>query len=643
MTRHSDSGRDLQRTEQTGRFGRIRRRAGKSRKPYRNILRPNLASLIGFEVFTKLAMIIGCSLLVYYLFNLTMFLSGFRYLTAENVGRFMRHPQVYLFALIIVLVIVIVSAFDVSGVIFLTDRSFHDEKTDMIAALRFAAENTWKIMKPGRLRAGLTALLASVLFSIGMIPGVVSRAAIADFIVRRAGGRPAVIAGFAAVGVLLALLFLNRMYVLHYVILEGCTYKEAAVCGRRLSGKRRAGDFFVLLAVMTAFYMIYVAAIAAGLLAALGVSRLTAGFTGLHFLSETAALVILAALMIVFAALAVPVGYVCVSARYYRHREEDKENPVGLPVQDSERKRAGQKIVKIGRIRAGRRTVTAGLLILAVLIALPFYIRWPRHGYNLHVEFLHRMQVTAHRGASRYYPENTMASFEGAKDQGADWIELDVHESSDRQIFVMHDSSFRRTAGVNKSAWDLTYDEIAGLDAGSFFSRNFAGEKIPLLSDVIDFAKRAKIPLNIEIKPSGHEESLESDLVNLLREKNFTGQCVVTSQSYGSIAKVKDLDPDIKTIYVMGFAYGNISRLKKADGFSVRYTSVTRDLVSRVHNAGREIYAWTVNSRWAIDDMIDRQVDNIITDNVPLAKSRIEKKESGDLLNEYIRLLNDLI
>ena len=196
---------------------------------------------------------------------------------------------------------------------------------------------------------------------------------------------------------------------------------------------------------------------------------------------------------------------------------------------------------------------------------------------------------------------------------------------------------------MNKSAWDLTYDEIAGLDAGSFFSRNFAGEKIPLLSDVIDFAKRAKIPLNIEIKPSGHEESLESDLVNLLREKNFTGQCVVTSQSYGSIAKVKDLDPDIKTIYVMGFAYGNISRLKKADGFSVRYTSVTRDLVSRVHNAGREIYAWTVNSRWAIDDMIDRQVDNIITDNVPLAKSRIEKKESGDLLNEYIRLLNDLI
>ena len=121
--------------------------------------------------------------------------------------------------------------------------------------------------------------------------------------------------------------------------------------------------------------------------------------------------------MIVFAALAVPVGYVCVSARYYRHREEDKENPVGLPVQDSERKRAGQKIVKIGRIRAGRRTVTAGLLILAVLIALPFYIRWTRHGYNLNVEFLHRMQVTAHRGASRYSPENTMASFEGGLDR----------------------------------------------------------------------------------------------------------------------------------------------------------------------------------------------------------------------------------
>jgi glycerophosphoryl diester phosphodiesterase len=616
---------------------------GKTPKPYRHILRPNAASLIGYEIFIKLIMVVSLIPMTYYLFNFTMYLSGFRYLTAENVGRFLRHPQIYFFGAAVFLLLQILCVFDVSGVIFITDRSYHNEKTDMLAALRFAAENTRNILEPGRLRTGLTALLAGVLFSLGMIPSAVNRVALSDFISRWIEGNPAVIAGIAALVLLLAVLFLNRMYVFHYVTLEGCTYKEARLRSRNLSRGRRGKDFLMMLALEAVFYLIYAAAIAVGLLIALGISRLFAWSTGLHFLSETAALVILAATMIVFTALGTPVGYLCVAVRYYRHKEEAGERAKSLPVQKSEKKREKQGTMKIGRFRVGKRTAAGGLLILVALVLLPYYISWTQRGYSLNVEFLHRMQVTAHRGASRYYPENTMAAFEGAAEQGANWIELDVHESSDRKIFVMHDSSFRRTAGTNRSAWELTYDEISKLDAGSFFGSAYAGEQIPLLSDVIRFAKQAKIPLNIEIKPSGHEEFLENDLVNLLEEENFTGQCVVTSQSYASISKVKDLNPDIKTIYVMGFAYGNISRLKKADGFSVRYTSVTGDLVSRVHNAGKEIYAWTVNSRWAIDDMIDRQVDNIITDNVPLAKSRIEKNESGDVLAGYLRLLNDLI
>lgn len=606
------------------------RRPFKKEKSYRHIIRPNAAALIGYEVFLKIIMVAGGFPLIHSLFNLTMYLAGFRYLTAENVGRFLRHPQIYLFVVTVFLLILILSVFDVSGIIYITDHSYRNQKTDMLEALRFAAENTRVVLKKDRFGAGATVVLAAVLFSRGMIPSAVNRAALSDFIRRRIEGHPAVIAVIAAVVLLLAVLFLNRMYVFHIVTLEGCTCREAKARGRKLSANRRGKDFLTLLLFEIVFYLIYAGAIALGLLIALGVSHLSAWSTGLQFLSQTVAFVILAALMIVFTALGTPAGYLCVAVRYYRHKEEDAE---AVPCAR----------VKPGRHRVRRRTLVSLILVFAAFLSLPFYIHWTQHGYNLNVEYLHRMQVTAHRGASRYYPENTMAAFRGAVEQGADWIELDVHESSDRKIFVMHDSSFKRTTGTNRSAWDLTYDEIENLDAGSFFSSEYKGEQIPLLSDVIDYAKQVGIPLNIEIKPSGNEKYLENDLVQLLEEKNFTDQCVVTSQSYGSISKVKDLNPDIRTIYVMGFAYGNISRLKKADGFSVRYTSITRELVSRVHNAGKEIYAWTVNSRWGIDDMIDLQVDNIITDNVPLAKSRIEKSESGDALTDYIRLLNDLI
>ena len=91
-----------------------------------------------------------------------------------------------------------------------------------------------------------------------------------------------------------------------------------------------------------------------------------------------------------------------------------------------------------------------------------------------------------------------MRAFEGAREMGADWIELDVQQSRDGQIIVMHDTNFRRTAGVDANTWELTYEEILELDVGSFFDAAYAGEKVPLLSEAAQFAKENGIKLNKE-------------------------------------------------------------------------------------------------------------------------------------------------
>jgi glycerophosphoryl diester phosphodiesterase len=204
----------------------------------------------------------------------------------------------------------------------------------------------------------------------------------------------------------------------------------------------------------------------------------------------------------------------------------------------------------------------------------------------------------------------------------------------------MHDDNFRRTTGYNAKAWDLSYDEIAKLDAGSFKGEDFAGERIPLLSEAIELAKEVGIRLNIELKPSVYEEGMEERLVDLLHETEFVDRCVVTSQQYNSISRIKQLDETITTVYVTGFAYGNVNRLIYADHFSVKSTSITPGLVRRVHNAGKQIYAWTVNSRDSINLMIDREVDNIITDNVALAKRCIAQEMASDTVNNLIQFLN---
>ena len=76
--------------------------------------------------------------------------------------------------------------------------------------------------------------------------------------------------------------------------------------------------------------------------------------------------------------------------------------------------------------------------------------------------------------------------------------------------------------------------------------------------------------------------------------------------------------------------------------FSIEAASVNKTLVKKVHNAGKEIYVWTVNTKDSINKMINYNVDNIITDNIPLAKETIYASKTSDVIQEYIKLVNDL-
>ena len=258
---------------------------------------------------------------------------------------------------------------------------------------------------------------------------------------------------------------------------------------------------------------------------------------------------------------------------------------------------------------------------------------------NLNIKYIRKMEITAHRGASVKYPENTMSAFVGAKELGADWIELDVQQTKDKQIVVSHDTNLGRVTGVNRDIIDMDYSEIEKLDAGSFFNKKFKGEKIPLLSDVLKYAKENNIRLNIELKPTGEEVDFEKEVVDLIKEYNFENRCVITSQVYSVLENVKKVDKDIKTVYVMSIAIGNITDAEYADAFSVEASNVNEGLVNRVHNEGKELYAWTVNTEESINNMIDMDVDNIITDNIELGKELVEKSKNSDLISEFIKTI----
>lgn len=230
--------------------------------------------------------------------------------------------------------------------------------------------------------------------------------------------------------------------------------------------------------------------------------------------------------------------------------------------------------------------------------------------------------VSAHRGGAKMAPENTLSAIEYAVDAMADYAEIDVQETEDGEVVLLHDTNLKRTTGLNANIWTLTYDEVSQLDAGVKFHKKFRGEKIPTLDEVIKYSK-GKIRLNIEVKYNGHNKNIVKKVVKIIEDNDFEEECVLTSMNYKFLKQAKKINPDIKTGYTLQITYGDLETLEDADFFSIKHTYVTKQLVDRIHELGKEIHTWTLNYQGDMQRVLNCNVDNIITDQPELVRKVI--------------------
>lgn len=252
--------------------------------------------------------------------------------------------------------------------------------------------------------------------------------------------------------------------------------------------------------------------------------------------------------------------------------------------------------------------------------------------------------VTFHRGDCTVAPENTLPAFRSAILKGGDRIELDVQMTSDGVVVVTHDSNLKRCTGKNAKVYDLTYAEVAQLDAGRWFSSRFADTRIPTLEQVLQLC-RGRIGLNVEIKPSAATPALEAETVRLLRKYGFdSSNCVITSQSYETLHKVKALAPEYPTGYILALGVGNYYDLPDADFFSVETTFITSGMVNAVHLRGKTVSAWTIDREKVATHMLELGVDDLITDKPDMVQDLLARNQQvDDSLIDFRDLLNALL
>jgi glycerophosphoryl diester phosphodiesterase len=226
------------------------------------------------------------------------------------------------------------------------------------------------------------------------------------------------------------------------------------------------------------------------------------------------------------------------------------------------------------------------------------------------------LAVTAHRGASIRAPENTLAAFRAALDAGATYIELDVQHSRDGRIVVLHDGDLLRVGDDSRKIGELTVAELAGIDIGRKYDGAFAGEHVPTLEDVIALV-RGKMKINVELKYNVPDPELAPAVIELLRRERFLGDVVITSLDYAALRQVESIEPSVPTGHIVTAAVGNVVRTE-ADFLSLSSAQATRSLIRRAHAAGKDVHVWTVNAPEVMLRMIERGVDNVITDDPAL-------------------------
>ncbi len=596
-----------------------------------DIIKYNWKKMVEFQMLYKLFSIIVFPPVLIFVFNISMKIEGYRYITAANAYKYITSPVTNIVLLMVILCLTFFTLLEISANIYMIDQSYQRNRTNMSDVLKFALKNAIRVFNVKNILMAVILSMITIYTNVGLAYGYLGTITIPSFITSYILVNKRIRLDLTIITVFSIFMLLRWMYAFHYFTLEKCSFNEACKKSTALNKGRKTRDCAHIFLLQFFFSLIFAIFSLIVVLIMVEIYRLIDTAAIFEHILLAVVVIVVTILAVLAIAIMVPLVYTCISVLFYRHKMENREK-----ICHTEKSVYRYDEKKEKRIKH----IEFCIVSIAMAVCVIYFYAGTAGKIRLNVAYMDTPEITAHRGASKKYPENTMSAFYGAEKQNADWIELDVQQTKDGRIIVMHDSNLKRTTGLNKSIWTMTYKEIEELDCGSWFSDDFEGEKIPLLSEVIEFAKENNLKLNIEIKPTGHEKNFEKNVVDIVNEYRFKNQCVVTSQVYSTVKKVKKYDDTINTVYVMGIAYGDVTKLKAADAFSIKSYYVTDDLVSAIHADGKKIYVWTVNREADIQKMMGLSVDNVITDNVPLAKKCIYKRKTSNIILKFVdRLL----
>lgn len=561
------------------------------------------------------------------------------YISDHNFMAFFTHPLVLITGILAVASFCVIALWETACLTMILEYAHQGRHVRFFPLFRESFLQILHCLKPKNWMIFIYLLLIQPLidsdFSESMLSGITIPEFIMDFILAR---------GTLTVLLLAAMLvclffFLRYLFLPLIMILERKNFREAS----QKSILFLRGHYFrtylkiLIASILGTFLLRNVPA-----LMAFGLeSLLTRAFHSFHFSGEIARYVFGSTLLPVLEALNDVIIRIFISAMilvvYHLFEvQQDLCSEIKLP----------EKCVKTsGRIYSFKSLLYGFYCIIFISGALFFSILVVRSENNpaIILELVNPIKIAAHKGYSSKAPENTQPAFALAADcDVVDFIELDIRETRDGVPVVIHDDSLLMPAGVDVQIYDVTFAELQEIPAiYDFDPDQFGQTRIPSLEQVLE-QYAGKKDFLIEIKASDRTPELPAKIVALMERYGITETSMIHSGSYPSLKAVKEINPNISCGFIIAVSTGGYADLPYADFFSVEHSYITENMISQIHNRGKQVFLWTVNTENSFSQVRDMDVDMLITDYPEDAYEGIHFYERNliDRLNAILKTIS---
>lgn len=583
-------------------------------KNFRIILKiifKNWTSLIYFEIAYKTFGFTIVFSFIQHLLSLLPASAGLGYLSQENIGELIKSPAAVFICLTVLFLTALYTAYEIIAFMVLCEYGWHDKKISLFQMCGQAASKTVQLIKPSKI--GVTVMLPVLMFSVfSPISGYLKNIRIPGFILKFLGDNPVLFGIFIGLLLLFHILLLLYLFGVPALLFEGISFRESWKESLKLLRRRKIKIAAEVIGLTFCFIILFLALSSAFILfAGFYIKLAYAGGNG-RYVFRLNLVGWLRVIQIVGSILTSAFLCGAIMVFYHQCRGESRQ----MPFLGAEKKGG-----------AFRRVLFRLCNMILLVYLLFIYSETEIDGGLLPYDFGSPM-IIAHRAGAAFVPENTIAALHSAIEDGADAAEIDIQQLGDGTLIVMHDTNFKRTAGVNLNVWDADYEMLQELNADS------GREAVPTLEEFFREA-RGKIRLMLELKASGHENGIESGVLQMVRRYNMENQCMIASMDLNILKRVREMDSEVETVYISAILITGKDNLNAVDGYSVETTSLTQEMAALAHFQGKKIYGWTANSGHAIKKILRCGADGIITDNVLYAEFFM-KEYGNNLLAEDI-------